>query len=336
MSTTSRTADGVPATVMLITGSFVLLGAGAGWLLALCEPFLVLGMMIVLGLPHGATDHGLFQALKMKGGRLKFLFLYGMVIGLYGLLWYTLPMLAFGIFMLLSIYHFGQSNWAGIRHETKGWARLHYLLWGSGILLTPILLHAGEASLIVAAMTGISLPASANMLPVIGSLAVLNVVVMLVLSWRGVLSRKRLVWEVVGYGLLMALFFTNSLLLGFTVYFVCWHSLSSARDQLRFFSRRLSPDLRRQLSWEIGGTIVGALAFCLFIWLGPGPEAALQPGIISGVFIFISLLTLPHMLLIEQLYANWSPAGTPSIKNLNQSTVKNASTVATSHTLNHV
>jgi hypothetical protein len=103
------------------------------------------------------------------------------------------------------------------------------------------------------------------------------------------------------------MFFTNSLLLGFTVYFVFWHSLTSARDQYRFFERRLSPELRRQLYSEIAMTVAGAFVFCLIVWFGPGPEAALSPSIIGGVFIAISLLTMPHMLLVEQLYTSWSP-----------------------------
>jgi Brp/Blh family beta-carotene 15,15'-monooxygenase len=114
--------------------------------------------------------------------------------------------------------------------------------------------------------------------------------------------------ELLSYGLLVAMYLTNSLLLGFTIYFVFWHSLSSAKDQLYFFQRNLSYDHRRQLFWEIAVVVFGALLFCLIVWFGPGPEAALQPSIIGGVFMFISLLTLPHMLLVEQLYGVWTPA----------------------------
>lgn len=109
------------------------------------------------------------------------------------------------------------------------------------------------------------------------------------------------------YVLLIIMFLTNSLLLGFSVYFIFWHSLASAKDQLQFFKLRLSPTLRRQLFVEVAMTVLGALSFCLIIWFGPGPVTALQPAVIGGVFIFISLLTLPHMLLVELLYAHWSP-----------------------------
>ncbi|MEL7162991.1 MAG: Brp/Blh family beta-carotene 15,15'-dioxygenase, partial [Bacteroidota bacterium] len=76
--------------------------------------------------------------------------------------------------------------------------------------------------------------------------------------------------------------------------------------QLSFFRNRLPQANRRRLYFEIGTVVGGALTFCLIVWFGPGPAAALQPAIIGKVFILISILTLPHMLLVEQLYQEWS------------------------------
>ncbi len=303
---------GVPVTVLVITMGFTLLGGLASGLLQQYEPFLVLGLMLLIGLPHGATDHGLFLALFTGPPRdrpFSFYFLYALVIAGYGLLWYLFPLLAFVLFILLSVYHFGQSNWADVSYSHAGLARCHYVLWGSGILLVPILLHAREAALIVAEMTGSLLPSpgTSSVLLFLAFLAGANLLVLLVCWWKSVIEGPRLIKEIIAYGLLMGMFFTNSLLLGFTVYFVFWHSLASARDQLHFFRHRLSAGVRRQLYLGILTTVGGALAFCLLIWFGPGPGAALSPGVIGGVFVFISLLTLPHMLLVEVLYSRWSP-----------------------------
>ena len=207
-------------------------------------------------------------------------------------------------------------------------ARLHYLLWGAGVLLTPIILHGGEASAIVATMTDFAIPPPTTeaIQLIIGGLASLNILVLMVYYFQGVLTTKRLAKELLAYGVLTIMFLTNTLLLGFTVYFVFWHSLTSAQDQLRFFQRRLSPTARKQLYGEISLVVVGALAFCLIVWLGPGPEAALRPGVIGGVFVFISLLTMPHMLLVEQLYNNWSPRKEAAIRPLTPSRSKSSLT----------
>lgn len=299
--------------VVVITAIFILLGSFASGVLSTLEPFLVLGMMLLLGLPHGATDHGLFLALKNKRfntSKAGFYLAYFALIATYGLVWFFFPVVAFGIFLLLSFYHFGQSNWVSIKQSSNVVARLHYVLWGAGILLTPILLHAGEAIDIVKAMTGtrvISTPDQQSVYGFIAAMALANAACMIALWWQQRINSRQLLLEVFVYALLLTLFFTNSLLLGFSVYFVFWHSLDSAKDQLRFFEIRLSPALRRQLYTEIGMTVIGAFTFCLIVWFGPGPEKALQPAVIGGVFIFISLLTLPHMLLVEQLYNHWSP-----------------------------
>lgn len=305
--------DGVTIPVIAITVFFVLLGTFASAALGLWEPYLVLGMMLLLGLPHGATDHGLYLALRPNNKQLKkssFYIAYLAVIAAYGLVWFLLPLLAFAIFMLLSVYHFGQSNWVTLKYGNGIVARMHYLIWGIGILLTPILLHAEEAIAIVTSMTNTQLlvvPSQQKVHIFIAAMAVLNAVAIGVLRWRSLIDNKRFLIELLSYALLIALFFTNSLLLGFTVYFVFWHSLASGKDQLQFFKARLSPARRRQLYTEVSMTVAGALLFCLIVWFGPGPEAALQPAMIGGVFIFISLLTLPHMLLVEELYARWSP-----------------------------
>jgi Brp/Blh family beta-carotene 15,15'-monooxygenase len=297
---------------MLITAVFILLGVFAAGFVARCEPFLVLGLMLLIGLPHGATDHGLFlqlQGKKQTSKKNNFYLIYLGIIGLYAAVWYVFPVVAFAIFMLLSVYHFGQSNWVDVKYKSRLSATMHYLLWGSGILLTPILLHSPEAIMIVHSMTGTELSALPydSVLLIIGTIAVVNGISILWLTGTKMLDKSRALQEVIAYALLTGVFFTNSLLLGFTVYFVFWHSLTSAHDQFLFFKRRLSPQLRRQLFGEVVMTVVGALVFCLIVWFGPGPEAALQPAIIGGVFIMISLLTMPHMLLVEQLYASWSP-----------------------------
>lgn len=322
---------GVSPYVLVATVGFAVIGFSFPEVLGSWEPFLVLGMMLILGLPHGATDHGLFDTLMKDTSEKKgvsFYLAYLLVIGAYGLVWFLLPMVAFGIFILMSVYHFGQSNWADVNYDSEIKGRLHYLLWGAGILLTPIILHGSEASAIVATMTDFTIPAPSQETKqlIIGGLAIVNVLSLVVLYFQGTLSAPRLAKELLAYGVLVLMFLTNTLLLGFTIYFVFWHSLTSAKDQLNFFQRRLSPAARKQLYGEIAMVVIGALAFCLIVWLGPGPEAALRPGVIGGVFVFISLLTLPHMLLVEQLYNSWSPKQEAAIKPLTPSRTKQSLT----------
>ena len=312
MQMSSGRSGGVSPAVLTITLVFLLLGQVASPLLASGEPFLVLGLMLLIGLPHGATDHGLFLALDRTGRPATagtFYLGYAGVIGAYALLWWVFPVVAFGLFLLLSVYHFGQSNWADVAADHVALRVGQYLAWGSCVLLTPVLLYFQDSAIIVEAMTGTAFaaPARSTVLAIIGVLALLNVLLPLLRVATGSLSGRRALREIGGLALLLAMFFTNSLLLGFTVYFVFWHSLTSAQDQVRFFRQRMSALVRKQLLLGVTTTVGGALAFCLLVWFGAGPAAALQPATIGGVFVFISLLTLPHMLLVDKLYQDWSP-----------------------------
>jgi Brp/Blh family beta-carotene 15,15'-monooxygenase len=300
----------VQLAVFAVTTLFVLLGVTAGAWLDRYELFIVLGLMLLLGLPHGATDRSISRAIRGEERPERPWRFYGRylgVIGLYGLLWFVLPGLAFLLFIGISIYHFGQSNWCYVDYGRRWVAIAHFFIWGSAVLLTPILLHGVEAVAIVSEMTGAELSApDPNMAA--GSIATLAFVngLFLLWLWRGErLSTARMGWEATGFVLLMGLYLSNSLLIGFTVYFVFWHSLASLLDQLRFFQRRFRHFHQGGLLKEILPIVLGALAFCLAVWFGPVAGPALDPRLIGGVFIFIALLTLPHMLLVDHMYQHW-------------------------------
>lgn len=297
----------VQYTVFVVTAVFCLLGALLPGVLAGAEGYLVLGFMLILGLPHGATDHSIFRAVDGERASPKvFYLMYFAVIAAYGLLWWVLPVVAFTVFLVLALYHFGQSNWTYVNYAKSHWAIAHYLLWGGGVLLTPILLHATEAQAIIVSMTGWEIPIAwvPTWLPyLVGGLAVVNFLA-IILLWRADrLTDLRYRRELLSYGLLTAMFLTNSLLIGFTIYFVFWHSLGSLLDQYRFFRlRRLREFHWSGLAQEVLPVIAGACLFCAYVWYAGGGAAVLEPIFIGRIFIFISLLTLPHMLLVDALY----------------------------------
>ncbi len=271
------------------------------------EPYFVLILVLILGVPHGATDLTIFRAFaKRVSGKDLFVFsvAYLGVIGLYAAMWWLLPMQAFGLFMVLSVYHFGQSNLAPIRYNNRGFEILHYVLWGAAALLVPILLHPEEAQSIVAAMTGqvIPVPSQVVLLNVLWTIIALNGLAFVFLLLTGIISVAVFVREVIHLIVLLQLYFHTSLLLGFTVYFVFWHSLSSVIDQNNFFQCRIRSYRWQHFLWlalpvaAIGAFLVLGLQF----WFPAG--LVLSPNLMGYVFIGLSLLTLPHMLLVDQLY----------------------------------
>src|SRR6056297_3409000 len=102
-------------TVQALAVAAVLLSLALPGLVLQVQLLLVVGMILFIGIPHGATDYLIFQSLSqpMWGSRemTHFYFNYVLLMGSYALLWWLTPTAALVVFIAISIYHFGQSNW---------------------------------------------------------------------------------------------------------------------------------------------------------------------------------------------------------------------------------
>lgn len=287
--------------------------------LASYELYIAAILIVLLGIPHGATDHLIFRQLSSSflqaQGLQRFYLYYVTLMAVYGLLWWALPALALAIFLGISIYHFGQSNWAYVQFYHKNLAVIAYVIWGTFVLLMPILWHYEAAAVIIKSIIGKAAPeiSSAWRTGICISLLFVNVAMAGYFRLQNLLSKVQFRNELLNLGLLTLLFLTTPLLLGFTIYFVVWHSFGSAMDQIRFFQTRFQHYDWRKYAWHtlpLSFAAITGLGMLFWIknWLGLTAD-------IGVLFIFIAVVTLPHMLLIEQLYHEWkSDTLYPSLK----------------------
>ncbi|HKK78356.1 MAG TPA: Brp/Blh family beta-carotene 15,15'-dioxygenase [Phaeodactylibacter sp.] len=293
-------------TVQALAVAAVLLSLALPGLVLQVQLLLVVGMILFIGIPHGATDYLIFQSLSqpMWGSRemTHFYFNYVLLMVAYALLWWLIPAAALVVFIAISIYHFGQSNWNYATFSSKWSAYAAYMLWGSFVLLVPIIWHYGSAMLIIESIIGAAVPEIAKPWreAFCISLFVANLWLTLYYFLQQRISRRAFMDEVVNLFVLALLLINVPLLLAFTIYFVCWHSLSSMMDQIRFFRKRQSTyslqDYMKN-ALPLSGVAIASLGVFAFA------QAKMQlPVNIGLVFIFISVVTLPHMLLIDRLY----------------------------------
>ncbi len=262
--------------------------------------------LLLGGIPHGATDHILFRHL-VSAGRLDFgmhWFYVGYLLlgALYFLLWQWLPSLALCLFILISAYHFGQSNFSTFPFVGAPEAVLTHLLWGLSVILAPVLLHWDESSVIISEITGTTDTIDAmDRRTLLAGLCIPNLIWLGLMTWRNGWPVRRLWREVSALLLLMVLFLFTPLLLGFAIYFFFWHSAGSVVDQLEVL-RKGNPGygfgryFRQVLPFSF-------LAFAglgaLYLLLGPSLNQGPNLGIL---FIFIAIVTVPHTVLMEHLY----------------------------------
>jgi len=277
------------------------------WFDSMFMELVVAGILIfMIGLPHGATDLLLFKYLKeepQKVNYTKFLIGYLGLIAVYGIIWVLFPKLAFGLFLLISIYHFGQSNLSFIKIENNGIRLFLYFLSGSFVILTPLSIYFETTMNVVQGITGInSLSIDypiIKLLPL--TLLILNIGALFYFFSENYINKKALILQLVGLALLMLAFYALPLILGFTVYFVFWHSFGSMIDQVKFIRKKSV-----NFSWlsyfknALPFTII-AILFIVFCFLG-NHYFELGFTIVQIFFVILSLFTLPHIILVEQIY----------------------------------
>jgi Brp/Blh family beta-carotene 15,15'-monooxygenase len=270
---------------------------------------IAIGMIVLIGIPHGATDYIIFQNLSKPFWGTDSLFYfyrnYILIMGAYALLWWFSPMLSLVLFLGLSIYHFGQSNWNFLEDASKTVKLSLYLVWGSFVLLAPILIRYEEAMPILEQILGFA--------PVVIEqnwryAAVLflfahSVYVCFYLRTEGYINKKQFQDEILNLSLLLAVYLATPLLLGFAIYFVFWHSLGSVMDQITFFKKNISGyTWKKYIKHAFPLTIAALGTLGAMIWLQQSTGIHAN---IGAMFIFISVVTLPHMLLIDRLYEEW-------------------------------
>lgn len=263
-------------------------------------------LLILLGVPHGAGDYMLSKQLAKLSGTVfsPFKYLLGYLLSMvaYIAIWAFEPIIAFGTFILLSAYHFGQSNWANIRFPSKLVQVTIMLNWGLLIIGVPVLLHFDQAGIIISEMKVGEFHLSAMTRAVSVFLLIFtNIGIIIHLNHAQILSSKEFKQEIGKILLLSMLFFTTPLLVGFGVYFVLWHSFEAMHHQVSLL-KTTKPGYR------MSDYLIQSLPLTLVSFAGLGMllyffgDTFNKGQNMGALFLFIAVITVPHAFLMEWLY----------------------------------
>lgn len=246
-------------------------------------------LLVLIGIPHGANDL-FYRKDGSTAGVIRFLSSYVGVMVLYGLMWWFLPVGALALFLLISIHHFGQSNF----EQQQLWY-LPSILWGCLLIFAPILLHWEIALKIFSDMIGRPIESSIALEWIYGAGIIGSLFYALVI-WRKYSSHTAILL-ILQWVLVMTWLYMSPLLSGFIIVFTFWHSGQSLHFQWRAIQSRLAqqPCGKNELWWTWGGTSVASFAFLGMIHWIWGLSLPL-------LFILLSLITLPHVLVMHELY----------------------------------
>ncbi len=251
-------------------------------------------MLCTVGIPHGANDH-LYRSDKTLTGSIYFIVIYLGAIFFFLALWWKIPVVAFTLFFIVSFHHFGQSNF-----ENDSATYLPSWLWGIWVLAFPVLLHWKEATSIFSEMlvyntslSPITFPESKTMYWG-GTVQIMIALAALYILSLYFFERKKFGYYLIQFGVVTLWYIFTPLLAGFITVFCLWHSLQSLRHQSLYYKQSVHGTLTGFLKSLVPFSAVALLSFGIYLYF--------RAFNIAEAFILLSLITLPHVIVMHRLY----------------------------------
>lgn len=252
-----------------------------------------------VGIPHGAIDHLLFLK-KTDKNKLYFYSFYLTLFTIYALSWIYFPLLSMVAFMFMSAYHFGQSQFE--KHTIH--PILNKLLgfsWGTAVLSGLVLFNFAEIKGMTSSYDEFNNFHLLFNYSLFYSLGISSLFIFIVL---GLFQLKfvHFVKEVIYLCLIGYTFYSQTLILGFALFFIFNHSVTVLRSEYQFLSG-LDSNLNiskfiKALAPFTALSVIGV--FFLYFLTSFGIINLSLPFII---LMIISSLTLPHLVVMELFYS---------------------------------
>lgn len=257
----------------------------------------VLGVLSI-GILHGANDLTLVKKLGFLKSKWQRFLSYVFFVLLFSVLLYRIPSVALMIFVGISAYHFGEQQWHKYVKNQTVLVSVFYFVFGLFLFAALFFAHASKVSDIIYQISDWRIEESFFQTFALSCLFAL-VLLILVLNKN---IKLLLIDLLVQTTLLMILFWTTDLLVGFAVYFVFWHSWPSLKDQSEILYQT-QHSFKKYLidAWLYWLLSIAGLAFLYFY----NDTLGLDP--LALFFAFLAAITFPHVLVIFGLNRLFKP-----------------------------
>ncbi len=272
------------------------------WMGSVLEWIVAAVFIIVAGIPHGSLDHKIAQHRNKNLRLLLYLGGYVVAAALFLAVWLWVPGWAFILFLLLTAWHFGETDITSFGIEKAS----PFIVFVYGAALTCWLLLQEPDVLIY--WTGIITQNSQVALTSVQWVLKIPVMIWFVIVAVIVLFNS----SVTKFSWLNRLLFISflyllsetSLLIGFILYFSGWHSISAMLHvQQAVFNRS---GFVNMLKAALPFTLAAVVFLFVIGWLSNGTW--LSNHALPALFVLLSILTLPHMTEMHKLYTHTTPS----------------------------
>ena len=266
--------------------------------------------LLLTGIPHGALDHVVQQETAKRNGTnfklMTFLGRYLITMLIYAAAWYAFPAWSLLFFLLISGWHFGETDITALQklplltilmRFLYGIFVLGWILLAHQTEVSPILLHLIPTEsmffkqwLLLVNQTFWLIPLSGLMIAIFLTISCL---------YRNNQYQYKSIFQLI---IILLCGYFLPLLPAFALYFAGWHSLVTLLNIKGFISgENAAADKTLIKIWK------SALPFSLIAISGLLTAAYLLPRYaplfdpLPLLFVFLSLITLPHMQVMHRL-----------------------------------
>lgn len=262
---------------------------------------LIFGFILIFtfGILHGANDLVLINQIenKKKKAFIQIITSYIIIVLFSVVLFTSLPTLALLLFIIVSGYHFGEQHWQSFIPERNLIIKLFELIYGLFILNLLLFFNSKEVSKIISEITHKTIETTtySETLIIIG---ILLIVLTYIIAKRNNNFKENIVEQLFYLIILCVIFKSSSLIWGFTIYFIFWHSIPSLNDQIVFLYGNYSFSNFKKyfktafLYWLI--SLFGIIVLYL---------VAKDIVVFDALFFsFLASITFPHVFVIVKMY----------------------------------
>ncbi|MDB9712581.1 Brp/Blh family beta-carotene 15,15'-dioxygenase [Flavobacteriaceae bacterium] len=263
------------------------------------EEIIGYALILTVGILHGSNDIMLVNhtlRYKLKISNLIIFITYVIMVATAAVLFYFIPFFALSLFILFSAYHFGEQHFISKTNKFNNYVYLYYTIYGFLILTMIFFIKSKEVIDIIFDITNFTL--SDIMLEYsFYVFLVLTLILSPILSYKKLISFNYF-QEIILLIIMFVIFFSSTLISGFAIYFIIWHSIPSLKDQVIALHDRYNKDtLMLYLKNSALYWFVSIISLFLLYFIINDEKL-----FISLFFSFLAAITFPHVIVMFNLF----------------------------------